>query len=133
MFKTSVITDEIGQDFETACALAGEFNLNAVEIRSVYERGPFEFTEDDILRMKKILKDKGLKHCIAVADKLRTNLIRGFTFWAKQPLEPAAGSPASGPAAFDPETIASRFEEAVKILEHAGHILVLESDPISNL
>jgi sugar phosphate isomerase/epimerase len=144
VFKTSVITDEIDQDFETACALARKHSLDGVEIRSVYERGPFEFTGDDTRRMKKILSNMGLKvcaisspffkcamdepaelrehlnglrRCIAVADALDTDLIRGFTFWA-------------GPdAVFDPKAIAARFGEAVTILEGTGKTLVLESDP----
>lgn len=144
MFKTSVITDEIDQDFEAACGLAQKYHLDAVEIRSVYERGPFEFTDDDVRRVKGILSktalkvsaisspffkcemDKpeeirehinGLRRCAALADTLETDLIRGFTFWA-------------GPdTVFDPKVIAAHFEEAVKVLEHTGKILVLESDP----
>jgi sugar phosphate isomerase/epimerase len=145
-FKTSVITDEIDQDFEKACDLAKEFSLDAVEVRSVYERGPFEFTQDDIGRMKHILSKnglrvcaisspffkckmdapeeikthlQGLKHCINLADQLGTNLIRGFTFWASSD-------------GFNPGAIASRFEEAVKILSESGKTLVLESDPSVN-
>ncbi|MCL2478929.1 MAG: sugar phosphate isomerase/epimerase, partial [Treponema sp.] len=145
IFKTSVITDEIDQDFETACDLAVEFGLDAVEIRSVYERGPFELTDDDIKCIRKILERKklkvsaisspffkckisdpdeinsqleGLKRCIEICDQLDTSLIRGFTFWA-QP----------GITATD---IASHFGEAVSILEKTGKILVLESDPSVN-
>jgi sugar phosphate isomerase/epimerase len=144
MFKTAVITDEIDQDFETACALAQKYSLDGVEIRSVYERGPFEFTGDDMLRMKQVLSKtglkvcaisspffkckmdepeeiqehlKGLRRCIALADALGADLIRGFTFWARPD------------TAFAPKAIATRFEEVVKILENTGKILVLESDP----
>ena len=147
-FKTSVITDEIDQDFEKACDLACEFSLDAVEIRSVYERGPFEYTDDDVRRMKVILSKKGLKvsaisspffkcrmddndaiknhleglrRCIAIAGELGTELIRGFSFW-----EETEGSASDG---FDPIAIASRFREAVAILENSGKNLVLESDP----
>jgi sugar phosphate isomerase/epimerase len=59
----------------------------------------------------------GLRRCIALADGLGADLIRGFTFWAKPD------------TAFDPRAIAARFEEAVKILENTGKILVLEADP----
>jgi sugar phosphate isomerase/epimerase len=143
MFKTSVITDEIDQDFETACALARKHSLDGVEIRSVYERGPFEFTGDDVRRMKEVLSKtgltvcaisspffkcrmepeeiqehlEGLRRCIALADELGVDLIRGFTFWAKPD------------TAFEPKVIAAHFEEVVKILENTGKILVLESDP----
>ena len=144
-FKTSVITDEIDQDFETACDLACEFGLDAVEVRSVYEHGPFEFTDDDTGRIKKILANKGLKicaisspffkckinspdeinanleglrRCVRLSDELGVSLIRGFTFWAEPGV--TAG------------TIASRFPEAVKILEASGKTLVLESDPSVN-
>jgi sugar phosphate isomerase/epimerase len=144
MFKTAVITDEIHQDFETACTLAQKHSLDGVEIRSVYERGPFEFTNDDVRRMKGVLSKtglkacaisspffkckmddpeeieehlKGLRHCIDLADALGAEFIRGFTFWAKPD------------AAFDPKAVAARFEEAIKLLENTGKILVLESDP----
>ena len=123
IFKTAVITDEIDQNFEIACNLALEYSLDAVEIRSVYERGPFEFTDDDVRKMKAILSNnglkvcaisspffkckiddeqeikihlKGLQDCIKLADELGTDLIRGFTFWA-------------GEDGFSPEKIASRF------------------------
>jgi sugar phosphate isomerase/epimerase len=60
---------------------------------------------------------QGLRRCIDLAGALGADLIRGFTFWA-------------GPdAVFDPQAIAARFEEAVKVLENTGKILVLESDP----
>jgi sugar phosphate isomerase/epimerase len=59
----------------------------------------------------------GLRRCIALADALGADLIRGFTFWAKPD------------RAFDPQAIAAHFEEAVKILENTGKTLVLESDP----
>jgi sugar phosphate isomerase/epimerase len=145
MFKTAVITDEIDQDFEKACNLAAEYSLDAVEIRSVYERGPFEFSNDDIQRMKTILAKKslhvcaisspffkckmedaqeikthlaGLEACVKLADALGAQLIRGFTFWAGD--------------GFKPEAIASRFEGAVSILEKSGKTLALESDPSVN-
>jgi len=164
-FKTAVITDEIDQDFIIACDLASQFSIDAVEIRSVYERDPFEFTSDDISYMKKILEKKGLKvcaisspffkcemddteeikrhlqglrHCIKLADKLGTELIRGFTFWAKSE-SPAQDNKSSvqcgkrlSPGNFDPRAIADRFEEAVKILDESGKTLVLESDPSVN-
>jgi sugar phosphate isomerase/epimerase len=144
VFKTAVITDEIDQDFETACALARKYSLDGVEIRSVYERGPFEFTGDDAQRMKEVLSKtglkacaisspffkcrmdepeeirehlKGLRRCIALADELGADLIRGFTFLANPD------------RAFDVQAIASRFGEALTILENTGKILVLESDP----
>ena len=142
-FKTSVITDEIDQDFETACKLALEYSLDAVELRSVYEHGAFEYTDDDIRRVKNVLSKNGLKicaisspffkckmdeseeikshlqslrECARRADELGTDLIRGFTFW-------------TSPGGFNPGAIASHFEEAVKILEETGKTLVLESDP----
>jgi sugar phosphate isomerase/epimerase len=143
MFKTSVITDEIDQDFERACSLALKYSLEGVEIRSVYERGPFEFTPDDTERIKNILSKtglrvsaisspffkcrmddpgeiedhiRGLKRCIELADAVGAEFIRGFTFW-------------DDGTSFDPKAIASRFGEAVRVLEDSGKTLVLESDP----
>jgi sugar phosphate isomerase/epimerase len=63
----------------------------------------------------------GLRRCIVIADELDTNLIRGFTFWAEK-----SGSLLDN---FDPEAIASMFDEAAAILENSRKVLVLESDP----
>ena len=48
MFPIAVITDEILQGFAVAAALVKEFGGAALEIRSVWEKGPHEFEADDL-------------------------------------------------------------------------------------
>ena len=57
MFKVGIIGDEASQDFQTVVDMAIEFNLNSIEIRSVWEKAPQELTDQDIDKMKQILKD----------------------------------------------------------------------------
>ena len=60
MYKTAVITDEISQDLRIAAALAREYHLDALEIRSVNERNPFQMTRQDAGDIKRIADDHGL-------------------------------------------------------------------------
>ncbi len=146
MFKKGVITDEISQEFQVAVDMAKEFGLDAVEIRSVWEKGPHELEKDDIAKIKDILKGTGLavcgigapffkcdidsqeeyaahieilKRCISLAKELDTKVIRGFTFWKKEG------------ATFEEylDKIVAKFEEPVKLVEAAGVILAIEFDP----
>ena len=49
MYKTAVITDEISQDVRRAAQMAQHYKLDAIEIRSVSERTPFQMTREDAL------------------------------------------------------------------------------------
>ena len=40
--KTGIITDEVSQDLSAALKLAKDYRLDAVEIRSVEEKNPFQ-------------------------------------------------------------------------------------------
>lgn len=144
MFRKGVITDEISQDFEKAAALAAQYHLDGVEIRSVWEKNPHELDEQDIDEMKAILAHRGLAVCgisspffkcdidsaeeiranvenlkktIRLAHALHTSIIRGFTFWKKGDLDANLGK------------ITSRFEEPLRLLENEGITLALEFDP----
>lgn len=144
MFKKSVITDEISQDFMEAVQLAKKYRLDAVEIRSVWEKNPDELDLADITRMKAILKEADmsvsaisapffkcdidseedyknhlelLKKCISLSQELGTRLIRGFTFWSKGNIEDYL------------DRIVEKFREPARILEEADCVLVIEPDP----
>lgn len=144
MFKKGVITDEISQDFQVAAELAMKYNLDALEIRSVWEKGPHELNEEDIDKIDKIARNSGLiipaisspffKCDIDNADEIKTHMnileksinlaqkvgakyIRGFTFWSKGGFEENL------------DKIVSKFEEPLKILEREDMTLVLEFDP----
>jgi len=59
MFKLSVITDEVSQDLEVVARFAQRFNLNGLEIRSLWGKKPQELLRD-LGKIKKILSDYGL-------------------------------------------------------------------------
>lgn len=144
MFKLSVITDEVSQDFAVALDFAQKHKLSGVEIRSVYEKGPFELEREDVKKLKEMIKPtglqvccisspfykceldspeeisrnlEGLKRCTEIATELDTKLIRGFTFWAR------------GDFYSRLDDIAECFMKPIDILKDAGLILVLEFDP----
>lgn len=147
MFKTSVITDEISQDLKVAIELANRFSLDAVEIRSVYDKGPFDFTMEDLQSMKKQISDAnlrvsaisapfykcdmnnpeeikanliGLEKCIKAADVLGTNIIRGFAFWTNGALDACLPQ------------IVELYQKPIQLLKNSGITLALESDPSVN-
>ncbi len=144
MFQTAVITDEVSQDFQVAVDFALRHGLDAVEIRSVEEKNPFDMVQADIDKMKAILKGtnlevccigapfykcsldneqeihehiEGLKRCIHMATEFDCNLIRGFTFWNKGNFEHHIPD------------IVEKFQEPIKLLKQANMQLVLEFDP----
>ena len=58
--RLGVITDEVSQDFEVALDFAKTYGLDCVELRSAYEKGPFDYTEEDILSIKAISDRYGI-------------------------------------------------------------------------
>lgn len=145
MFRLSVITDEISQDLDTVLAFAGQHGLSGIELRSLWEKGPFALEKEDITHVREgtsaaglsvcciaapffkcgIGDDRavaehleGLRRCCAWAHMLGAELIRGFSFWKE-------GEP-------DFARIAERYAPAVRILEEEGMTLVLEPDPAVN-
>lgn len=144
MYRTAVITDEISQELKTASRLAASFGVQALEIRSVNEKNPFEQTQADVKENARIARDFGLSVC-AVASPLfkcdigdeaayRTHvegaarvmdaaltygarLVRGFTFWNR----------GAGEADFD--RIIDLYTPVVKLAEQRGVTVVLESEP----
>ncbi len=146
MVKYAVITDEISQDIFEAAELAGRFNLDGIEIRSVNDHGPHQLTKEDLEQIKKAMKEYNLeccaisapffkcncnkeeveesieilKKCILVAKELGTKYIRGFTFFKEKELDEAL-----------PE-IVSAYKSVESILEENDIYVLLESDPSVN-
>ena len=50
--KTGIITDEVSQDLSAALKLAKDYRLDAVEIRSVEEKNPFQMTQEDFRKIR---------------------------------------------------------------------------------
>ena len=145
MFKTGIITDEVSQSLPEAISLAKEFGLDALEIRSVNEKNPFQMTPEDFRAIRRLADDAGLAVCAVgspffkcdyfndreVADHLEglrraaegahilgTKLIRGFTFWKND--------------ALTPDQIADRFVPVLDLLAAEDITMVLESEPSVN-
>jgi len=143
MFKYGVITDEISQDIYEACQLAHRYNLDGVEIRSVNERGPHEFTDEDVTQIKDAMKKysleccaisspvfkcnlnddevktnlKILEKCISVAKSLGTKYIRSFTFFKEEDLDDVI------------DKIVNVYKGLESLLESEDIYLLIEFDP----
>ncbi len=148
MFKISVVGDEVSQDFQNVVNFAAEFNLGAIEIRSVWNKPPQALTTHDIDQMKRVLDGPGiqivgiaspflkcdiddlkareehleiLRACIKLAKAFDANLIRTFAFWKMDDVEERWSE------------IVSAYDEPVKIAESEGIILGLENEASTSL
>lgn len=145
MFKLGIITDEVYQDFEEALKFAKEYGLECVELRSAWEKNPFQYSEEDFSKIADLLKKykmplvcisspmfkcsyfdeeakkehiEGLKRLIAQSDKLGFKMIRCFDFINEDGLTL--------------DLIKKAFKEPIALCEKAGITLVLESEPSAN-
>jgi sugar phosphate isomerase/epimerase len=143
MFKRAVFTDEVSQDFAKAVEVAQEYDLDGLEIRSVWDKPPQDIDSADIDRMKQIMSGTDLvvcsiaspfykcdidnptectehldilRRCCAVADAFGCDVIRGFTFWRKMPLDDYT------------DELLKAFEEPVRILEENNKRLAIENE-----
>lgn len=145
MFKLAAFTDEISQDFEHALSVCREYGVEAVEVRTVWDKPPQGLNNaHDIQRMRRALEQRGMKvcciaspffkcdlgdkeqyrehvailrSCIRLGKALGTDIMRGFTFWKKGEPEDVWGQ------------ILRNFVEPVKILEGEGATLGIENEP----
>lgn len=141
--KTAVITDEISQDLEQAAQVASHFDLDAIELRSVWDKQPHEISEEEIVRIQSICERYHLEVCaisspfykcnfnkdeieeqmvilektIRLAKRLNCSIIRGFSFWQDGNFEMML------------PRIADAFKEPARMLKEADMELALELDP----
>ena len=142
MFKLSVISDEVSQDLERIISFAKKFNLDGIEIRTLWNKKPHELV-NYASRIRKMLNESGLavsaiaspffkadidrkdeytqhidilKKCIELAKSLDTDIVRGFTFWRKAPLDEYL------------EIIVEKFSKPLDIVENEGIILAIENE-----
>ncbi len=144
MFKLAAITDEISQDFGLACSVVKEYGGEGAEIRSVWDTKVQALTDQQIREMRAILQDQGvlvcciaspffkcdlgdeqaygehlniLRRCLEIAHQFgTTNIIRGFTFWRKGPLQPVW------------DRLVESFREPISILEQMDGVLGIENE-----
>ena len=143
MFKLSVITDEVSQDFSVVLRFLERHELDGVEIRSLWNMPPQRllsrageirselgkrglevsaiaspFYKADINNEKEVKEHLGiLKSCIELAKTLDTDIIRVFTFWRKGKWEDYV------------DRIVELYEEPVDIAEDEGVTLAVENEP----
>jgi sugar phosphate isomerase/epimerase len=142
-FKTAFITDEASQDLDVAISLAEEFDLDGIELRNVWGKGPHDWSAEDIARIRASADAAGLEICAvsppffkcdlddaaaveehlgilrrscAAARALGVSIVRGFAFWRQGPLEEN----------FD--RIVPHLIEAARIVEQEGITLALENE-----
>jgi sugar phosphate isomerase/epimerase len=141
--KLAVFTDEVSQDLDTAIKLAVRFDLEGVELRTVWEKPVHALSDDELSRVRDALGQHSLRvACIAspvfkcelddesaqrehleylrksirAAKRLGAGVIRLFTFWKRGPSAPVW------------DRIVKQFRPAVPIAEGEGIILGLENE-----
>lgn len=142
--RLGVITDEVSQDFEEALKFAKEFGLGCVELRSAWEKGPFDYDEEDILKIKKLsdeykipvsaisspvfkceyseenikIHTEGLKRIVKYAKILGADKIRCFNFFKDEKVTL--------------QMVKDAYEEGYKACEEEKITIVIESEPTTN-
>ena len=142
--RLGVITDEVSQDFEVALDFAKNYGLDCVELRSAYEKGPFDYTEEDILAIKALSDRYGIpvtaisspmfkceyseeniklhtekfKKLLGFAKILGAKKIRCFDFLKNEGVTR--------------EMIRDAYKEAYAAAEADGVSILIESEPTTN-
>ncbi len=141
--RLAVITDEVSQDLQKVLALVREFEVDGIEVRSVWNKGPHELTASDIAQIKKLTADFGmvvcsiaspflkcdygdeaqyqehldiLRRCLDLANELGAPLVRIFTFWRKPPFPSW-------------DEIVEKLMPAVRMVEGTNLVLGIENEP----
>ncbi len=148
MFKLGVIGDEVSQDFATVVNFVKEYNLDSIEVRSVWDKQPHQLTDTDIDTMKRLLdgtdieiigvaspffkcdmdnaQDRKehldiLKGCIRTAKAFDTNLIRTFVFWDTGQTEERW------------DEIIDAYDEPCRMVDGEGIVLGMENESTTSL
>ncbi len=148
MFKLSVISDEVSQDFQRVVDVCQEYGVPMVEPRSVWEKAPQDLANDDVRKMRAILDEAGmsvcsiaspffkcdlgdekqyrehiglLRRCIEIGRMLDCNIIRGFTFWK------------TGPASSVWQQLLDAYEEPIEILESEDCYIGIENEASTHI
>lgn len=141
--KMAVITDEISQDLDEVIQVIAPFNVNAIELRSVWDKQVHQLTNEEVQKIEDICKKNNIEVCaisspffkcnlneieieqqivllervIEVAKKLKCKIIRGFSFWQEKDFEAML------------PYIVNAFEIPIQMMKEADMQLALELDP----
>ena len=140
-FKLGVITDEVTQDIFEAAAFCKKHGLQCMEVRSVNNRSPFDYTDEDVEQIIAAAKQydlevtaissptfkceyndeeaikanvAGFEKCAVIANKIGAKYIRGFDFWNKD---------------VPVEVRATMYGDIIALCEKYDVYCALESDP----
>ena len=140
-FKLGVITDEVTQDIFEAAQFCKKHGLECMEVRSVNDHSPFDFTDQDIADINAAAKKYDLsvcaisaplfkcdfeddaaiashienfEKCAMRANQIGAKMIRGFDFWD------------SGVSL---EKRAEKYKNIAQICQKYDIICVIEADP----
>lgn len=140
-FKLGVITDEVTQDIFEAAEFCKKHGLECMEVRSVNDHSPFDFTDQDIADINAAAKKYDLSVCAISAplfkcdfddaaaiashienfekcamrsNQIGAKMIRGFDFWD------------SGVSL---EKRAEKYKNIAQICQKYDIICVIEADP----
>ncbi len=140
-FKLGVITDEVTQDIFEAAAFCKKHGLKCMEVRSVNNRSPFDYTDEDVEQIIAAAKEydlevsaisspvfkceyndeeaikaniAGFEKCAIMANKMGAKYIRGFDFWNKD---------------VPVEVRATMYGDIIALCEKYDVYCALESDP----
>jgi len=140
-FKLGVITDEVTQDIFEAAEFCKKHGLECMEVRSVNDHSPFDFTDQDIADINAAAKKYDLsvcaisaplfkcdfddaaaiashienfEKCAMRANQIGAKMIRGFDFWD------------SGVSL---EKRAEKYKNIAQICQKYDIICVIEADP----
>ncbi len=140
-FKLGVITDEVTQDIFEAAQFCKKHGLECMEVRSVNDHSPFDFTDQDIADINAAAKKYDLsvcaisaplfkcdfdddaaiashienfEKCAMRANQIGAKMIRGFDFWD------------SGVSI---EKRAEKYKNIAQICQKYDIICVIEADP----
>ena len=140
-FKLGVITDEVTQDIFEAAQFCKKHGLKCMEVRSINNRSPFDYTDEDVEQIIAAAKEydlevtaissptfkceyndqeaikanvAGFEKCAIMANKMGAKYIRGFDFWNKE---------------VPVEVRATMYGDIIALCEKYDVYCVLESDP----
>ena len=140
-FKLGVITDEVTQDIFEAAKFCKKHGLQCMEVRSINNRSPFDYTDEDVEQIIAAAKEydleisaissptfkceyddveaikanvAGFEKCAIMANKMGAKYIRGFDFWDKE---------------VPVEVRATMYGDIIALCEKYDVYCALESDP----
>lgn len=142
--RIGVITDEVSQDFGEALQFANKFKLDCVELRSAYEKGPFDYNDADIRKIKGLSEEYNIP-ITAVSSPMfkceynRENILKHHESFKKL-IEYATVLGATKIRCFDffknqnvtNDMIIEAYQIPYEISEQAGITIAIESEPTTN-